>query len=103
MKKKFFTVRGDLNDHLSIQKIINNLKPNEIYNIGADNPVSMKQLAEQVIKLSGSSSKIQYVPYEEAFTKEFEDIMYRVPNIDKIRSLGYEPKYSLDDIITDMI
>jgi len=78
-------------------------KPNEIYNIGADNPVSMKQLAEQVIKLSGSSSKIQYVPYEEAFTKEFEDIMYRVPNIDKIRSLGYEPKYSLDDIITDMI
>ena len=65
--------------------------------------MSMKQLAEQVIKLSGSSSKIQYVPYEEAFTKEFEDIMYRVPNIDKIRSLGYEPKYSLDDIITDMI
>ena len=31
-EKKFFLVRGDLNDHLSIQKIINNLKPDEIYN-----------------------------------------------------------------------
>ena len=31
-EKKFFLVRGDLNDHFSIQKLIKNLKINEIYN-----------------------------------------------------------------------
>ena len=30
--KKFFLVRGDLNDHSSIQNLIINIKPNEIYN-----------------------------------------------------------------------
>lgn len=77
--------------------------PGEIYNIGADNPVSMKELAERVIQITGSSSQIKFVPYEEAFSKEFEDIMYRVPNIEKIKSLGYTPQYSLDQIIQDML
>ena len=35
--------------------------------------------------------------------KEFEDVKYRVPNIDKIRKIGYTPKHGLDDIIKDMM
>tara|TARA_B100001093_G_scaffold467608_1_gene486953 strand:+ start:4020 stop:4997 length:978 start_codon:yes stop_codon:yes gene_type:complete len=31
-EKKFFLVRGDLNDHSSIQNVITDLQPNEIYN-----------------------------------------------------------------------
>jgi UDP-glucose 4-epimerase len=75
----------------------------EIFNIGADNPVSMNQLAERVIDLTGSRSKIVHIPYSEVFTKEFEDVKYRVPNIDKIRKIGYTPKHGLDDIIKDMM
>lgn len=78
--------------------------PNEIFNIGNSNPVTMNQLAERVIELTGSSSRITHIPYHEVFSKEFEDIRYRVPNTDKIRTItGYEPKHDLSDIIKDML
>jgi UDP-glucose 4-epimerase len=78
--------------------------PGEIFNIGNHAPVTMNQLAETVINLTGSSSRIVHVPYHEVFSEEFEDIRYRVPNTDKIRSVtGYEPKYNLESIIKDML
>lgn len=76
----------------------------ELFNIGNDQPVSINQLAERVIQLSGSSSKIVHVPYEQAFSANHGDINVRVPNLDKIKSVtGYAPKYNLDDIIKDML
>ena len=76
----------------------------ELFNIGNDEPVSIKQLAERVIAISGSSSKIQLVPYEQIFSKHHGDIYKRIPDLDKIKStISYSPKYSLDDIIKDML
>lgn len=76
----------------------------ELFNIGNDQPVSINQLAERVIQLSGSSSKIVHVPYEQAFSANHGDINIRVPNLEKIKSVtGYAPKYNLDDIIKDML
>ena len=78
--------------------------PNEIFNIGNNQPVTIKQLAEKVIEVSGSSSMIQYVPYEGVFTDQYADIKYRAPDTAKISSvLGYSPKYTLNDIIKDML
>jgi UDP-glucose 4-epimerase len=77
---------------------------NELFNIGNDNPVTIKQLAEKVIEISGSSSKINYVPYEQAFSKQHGDIIRRVPDLSKIKSMiDYDPKHSLEDIIKDML
>lgn len=77
---------------------------NDVFNIGNEQPVTINQLAERVIALTGSTSKIKHVPYEQAFSKEYEDIRYRVPNLTKLKyHTGYVPKYSLDDIIRDMI
>ena len=57
-----------------------------------------------VIDLSGSSSKIVHVPYEQAFSKHHGDIDMRVPDLTKIKALtGYVPQYRLDDIIKDML
>ena len=78
--------------------------PNETFNIGNDEPVTIKELAERVIKLSGSSSKIKLVPYEQAFSKEHGDINTRVPDLTKIKNhINYQPKHTLDDIIKDML
>ena len=78
--------------------------PNETFNIGNDEPVTIKHLAERVIELTGSSSKIQLVPYEKAFSEEHGDINVRVPDLTKLKSsINYQPKYGLDDIIKDMI
>jgi len=78
--------------------------PNETFNIGNDQPITIKQLAERVIDLSGSISKIEYVPYEKAFSKNHGDINKRVPDLTKLKSsINYQPKHSLDDIIKDML
>jgi UDP-glucose 4-epimerase len=78
--------------------------PGELYNIGNDEPMTINQLAQRVIELSGSTSKIVHVPYEQAFSKHHGDINKRVPDLTKIRTnLNYSPKYNLDDIIKDML
>ena len=76
----------------------------ELFNIGNDEPVSINRLAERVIELSGSSSKIVHVPYEQAFSKHHGDIDLRVPDLTKIKTItGYAPQHTLDDIIKDML
>jgi len=76
----------------------------ELFNIGNDEPISIKNLATQVIELSNSSSKIQLIPYEKAFSKHHGDIYKRVPDLTKIKSsIGYKTKYNLKDIIKDML
>jgi UDP-glucose 4-epimerase len=76
----------------------------ELFNIGNDEPITIKGLAEKVIELSGSSSKIQLVPYEQVFSKHHGDIYKRVPDLTKIRNtINYSPTYNLNDIITDML
>ena len=47
-----------------------------------------------------SSSPIQYVPYDKAYEPGFEDMMRRVPNIDKLHLLtGFRPQTTLDEIV----
>ena len=76
----------------------------ELFNIGNEEPVSINQLAQRVIDLSGSNSKILHVPYEQAFSNQHGDINVRIPDLTKIKSsIGYLPKYKLDDIIKDML
>lgn len=76
----------------------------DTFNIGNDSPITINALAQRVIDLAGSSSKLVHVPYEQAFSKNHGDINTRVPVVTKLKdSIGYSPKYSLDDIIKDML
>jgi len=75
----------------------------QVINLGNDEEVSIKQLADKAIALTGSSSEIQFVPYEEAYGEGFEDMRRRVPSLDKSKQLiGYQPTRSLEDIINDV-
>ncbi len=72
----------------------------EVFNIGNDEETTILDLARRVVRLTGSSSPIVHVPYEEVFGEGFEDVRRRVPSLDKIRRLlGYEPEVSLDETV----
>jgi UDP-glucose 4-epimerase len=74
------------------------------FNIGRPEEVSIQHLAERVIALSGSTSEIRYVPYDEAYGEGFEDTMRRVPDISRAGALiGFDPKRDLDEIILAVI
>ena len=76
----------------------------KVFNIGNEQEVSINELAERVIRHTGSSSTIQRIPYTEAYGDGFEDMRRRVPDLTKIRdAIGYRPRVSLDDIIQRVV
>ena len=76
----------------------------QVINIGNTQEITIRALAERVRELSGSSSPIKLVPYDEAYESGFEDMPRRVPDLTKIEGLiGYRPRYALDDILTQVI
>jgi len=76
----------------------------QAFNIGGEGEISIAELAERVIRLSGSKSKIRFVPYSEAYAAGFEETFRRVPDTTKLRkAINWKPQFSLDDIILDVI
>jgi len=76
----------------------------EVYNIGGTEEVSILDLAKRIISKTDSSSNILFIPYEDAFEKDFEDMQRRVPGIEKIQAItGFDPKTSLDTILDQVI
>jgi UDP-glucose 4-epimerase len=62
--------------------------------------VSIENLAKIVKQRTNSTSPIHFVPYDKAYEPGFEDMMRRVPCIDKLHSLtGFRPQTSLAEII----
>ena len=76
----------------------------EIYNVGSRNWISIGDLAKRVLELSGSRSEIVYVPYEKVYGTGIDDMLHRLPSIDKIgAAIGWQPDRSLDEILNDVI
>jgi UDP-glucose 4-epimerase len=72
----------------------------EVINIGNTEEVTIENLAKIVKHRTGSHSSIQFVPYDKAYEPGFEDMMRRVPSIEKLHSLtGFRPQTNLADII----
>jgi UDP-glucose 4-epimerase len=71
-----------------------------IFNVGSDEEISIRELAERVLRRTGSASKVQLVPYGEAYGEGFEDLQRRLPDCTRLRQLlGWSPAYSLDETI----
>ncbi len=76
----------------------------QVFNVGNTQEISILDLAERVKALTGSSSPIVKIPYDQAYEAGFEDMPRRVPDIRKINALiGYEPKVQLDEILLKVI
>jgi UDP-glucose 4-epimerase len=98
-----FTYVGDLISAL-IALAENDKAVGEVFNIGSTREVSIRELAETVIKLTDSISEIRYIPYEQVYGEGFEDMNRRVPDITKIRELtGWTPRVDLDDLLMTVI
>jgi UDP-glucose 4-epimerase len=75
----------------------------KIYNIGADQPISILQLAKRVCEIVNPLAKIEFQSYAKAYDEDFEDIRRRVPDLSRLRqAIGYEPKLGMDEIIRDV-
>jgi UDP-glucose 4-epimerase len=76
---------------------------NEVYNVGGTGEITIKHLAETIIKQTNSKSTIEYIPYEKAYAPGFEDMQRRVPDISKIKeAIKWQPQKDLTQIISDV-
>ena len=66
--------------------------------------ISIKNLADMIIKSTNSQSEIIYTPHNEVYGDKFEDPMRRTPSIEKIvKATGYEPNMSIPEMIKEII
>ncbi len=76
----------------------------EIYNVGSTNRISIVDLAHKVIELTGSSSGIAHVAFEDVYSHGIEDMLHRIPSTEKVHAaIGWEPERTLADILDDVI
>jgi len=72
----------------------------EVVNIGNTEEITIEDLARRVKQRTSSSSQIEFIPYDKAYEPGFEDMMRRVPCVDKLESLtGFRPQTPLNEII----
>ena len=75
-----------------------------VYNIGSTEEITIEGLADKIIEMTGSESKKEFVSYEKAYGRAIEDMMRRVPSLERIKkTIGWEPKTTLTDALQKII
>ena len=70
----------------------------KIFNVGNDHETSIIDLATTIIAMTGSSSAVQHISYEQRFGKGFEDTKRRIPDVQRARTvLDFNAGVSLQD------
>jgi len=76
----------------------------KVFNVGNDREIAIEELADKVIEKTQSKSTKRFLSYEQAYGKKFDDMMRRVPCLERIKeTVGYAPKMSLDEILDSVI
>ncbi len=76
----------------------------QVFNVGTDEEVTIKSLAEQVVKATDSNSEIELVPYTSVYPEGFEDMERRLPDVSKLQAaIGFRPRRPLAEIISDIV
>ena len=76
----------------------------ELFNVGAPNQISILDLADRIMEMTGSTSPIRHVPFREVYGTGIEDMLHRVPCIDKVgETIGWAPERTLEDILSDVV
>ena len=76
----------------------------QIFNVGSTERITISELAQQVLTLTGSSSTTVPVPYDEVYGQGIEDMLHRQPAIEKVsEAIGWQPTRSLEEILRDVV
>jgi nucleoside-diphosphate-sugar epimerase len=76
----------------------------ELFNVGAPNQISILDLADRIMEMTRSTSSIKHVPFREVYGTGIEDMLHRVPCIDKVNeTIGWVPEHTLEDILSDVV
>jgi len=76
----------------------------KVYNIGSNEEISIENLADKIIEMTGSKSKKEFIPYEKAYGRPIEDMMRRVPNLERIKeTISWVPKTNLTETLEIII
>jgi UDP-glucose 4-epimerase len=76
----------------------------EIFNVGANNQISILGLAQRIKRLTGSTSPLVHIPFDEVYGTGIEDMLHRVPCTRKVRgTIGWVPEHSFEAILDDVI
>ncbi|MCH7808001.1 MAG: GDP-mannose 4,6-dehydratase [Planctomycetes bacterium] len=78
--------------------------PGRVYNIGSTEEISIEALADKIIEMTGSKSGKKFLSYEEAYGRPFDDMMQRVPCLDRVHeAVGYKPETNLTQTLEMVI
>jgi len=76
----------------------------EVFNVGCDRELSIRELAELVRSMTGGSSRIVTIPYDDAYEEGFEDLGRRVPDVSKLHAaIGFHPDTPIERIVQNVI
>jgi UDP-glucose 4-epimerase len=76
----------------------------EIYNVGSQERIRIVDLATRVLEATGSTSELVFVPYERVYEQGIEDMLHRIPSLQKVEAaIGWRPERTLDEILADVI
>ena len=75
-----------------------------VFNIGNNEEITIVALAEKIIQMTGSTSALEFIPFEKAYDRNFEDLARRVPDLQKVQALtGYRPTRNIDALLRRII
>jgi len=76
----------------------------KVYNIGSAEEITIEALADKIIEMTGSKSMKEFVSYEDAYGRPIEDMMRRVPSLERTKkTIGWEPKTGLTETLRVII
>ena len=76
----------------------------EVFNIGNPRYISIAELAQTIKKTTNSISPIVYQSYAEIYGSGFEDMLFRVPDITKLKqTIGFNPRVDLEAMLEQII
>jgi len=72
----------------------------KVYNIGSTEEIAIEALADKIIEMTGSRSEKKFISYEQAYGRPIEDMMRRIPGIERIKeTVGWEPNTTLTEAL----
>ncbi|MGI5193031.1 NAD-dependent epimerase/dehydratase family protein [Streptomyces sp. CA-288835] len=102
-QRRCFCAVGDVVPAL-VALVMNERAYGQAFNLGGSEEVCIREVADRVLRITGSDSPVVHVPYEQAYRSGFEEVPRRVPDTTRARELiGFRPRTSLDEVISAVV